>query len=242
MRLLRQTVYALIFYPATFGFVVGCFVASIFGSGPVRAVVHAWTDFHHGLARLLGTQFEVRGAIPPGAHLIAVKHQSMLETLEIVRLANTPVIVLKRELSQLPGFGWATRRYGVIPVDRSAGAKALREMLTLGKEAVAIGRPIVIYPEGTRVRFGETPPLQAGFAGLYKALGLPVVPVAVDSGRLWGRNLPREAGTVHFVIGETIPAGLTRDEIETRVHAAINVLESRPKPGAQLLGRSNDLL
>ena len=232
MRLLRQAIYSLVFYPATFCFVVGCFVASLFGSRPMRAVVHAWTDFHHELVKLLGTRIEVRGTIPAGAYLIAVKHQSMLETLEIVRLAKTPVIVLKRELSQLPGFGWATRRYGVIPVDRSAGARALREMLAMGKEAAAIGRPIIIYPEGTRVRPGQTPPLQAGFAGLYKALGLPVVPVAVNSGRLWGRNLPREPGTVHFVVGEPIPAGLKREEIEARVHTAINALELGPQASA----------
>ena len=75
---------------------------------------------------------------------------------------------------------------------------------------------------------GETPPLQAGFAGLYKALGLPVVPVAMDSGRFWGRNLPKGSGTVRFLIGEPIPAGLKREEIEARVHAAINALELAP--------------
>jgi 1-acyl-sn-glycerol-3-phosphate acyltransferase len=229
MRLFRQSVYAFVFYPATFLFVTGCFVASIFGSRQIRAVVRAWADFHHELARLLGTRVDVRGSIPTGGYLIAVKHQSMFETLEIVRLAKTPVIVLKRELSRLPGFGWATRRYGIIPVDRSAGAKALREMLVMGKEAAATGRPVVIYPEGTRVRPGHTPPLQAGFAGLYKALGLPVVPVAVDSGTLWGRNLPRAGGTVHFLVGEPIPAGLKRDEIEARVHAAINAFELTPQ-------------
>jgi len=230
MRLFRQAIYALVFYPATFLYVAGCFVASIFGSKPVRAVVRGWTDFHHELARLLGTRLEVRGSIPTGAYLIAVKHQSMFETLEIVRLAKTPVIVLKRELSRLPGFGWATRRYGVIPVDRGAGAKALREMLAMGRKAASTGRSVVIYPEGTRVHPGHTPPLQAGFAGLYKALGLPVVPVAVDSGKLWGRNLPRASGTVHFLIGEPIPVGLKREDIEARVHAAINALELGPQP------------
>jgi 1-acyl-sn-glycerol-3-phosphate acyltransferase len=229
MRLLRQSIYAVVFYPATMLFVIGCFIASLFGSKPMQSVVRAWANCHHRLARLLGTRIEVEGAIPPGAYLIAVKHQSMLETLEIVRLAKSPVIVLKRELSELPGFGWATRRYGVIPVDRNAGAKALREMLAMGKEAAKSGRPVIIYPEGTRVRLGQTPPLQAGFAGLYKALGLPVVPVAVDSGRLWGRNLPRESGTVHVLVGEPIPAGLNRDEIEARVHAAINALELAPQ-------------
>jgi 1-acyl-sn-glycerol-3-phosphate acyltransferase len=207
-------------------------VASLFGSKPLRSVVHAWTDCHHQLARLLGTRLVVQGNIPPGASLIAVKHQSMFETLEMVRLANTPVIVLKRELSLIPGFGWATRRYGVIPVDRQAGAKALREMVARGKEATQSGRPIIIYPEGTRVQPGETPPLQAGFAGLYRTLGLPVVPVAVDSGRLWGPNLPKGEGDVHFLIGEPIPPGLKREEIEARVHAAINALELGPQARA----------
>ena len=223
--MIRGIAYALVFYPATFLYVLACMVASLFGSKPMRSVVHAWTDCHHELARLLGTRLVVEGSIPRGASLIAVKHQSMFETLEMVRLARTPVIVLKRELSEIPGFGWATRRYGVIPVDRKAGAKALREMVARGQEAVDAGRPIIIYPEGTRVKPGETPPLQAGFAGLYRALGLPVVPVAVDSGRLWGPNLPKGAGTVHFLIGEPIPPGLKRDEIEARVHAAINALE-----------------
>lgn len=232
MRAVRSAIYALVFYPATILFIIACFVASLFGSGPMRAAVHSWTDFHHWFVRLIGTRVEVRGSVPSGAFLIAVKHQSMFETLEMMRIARTPVVVLKRELSRLPGFGWATRRYGVIPVDREAGAKALREMLSAGKQAVASGRPILIYPEGTRVPAGTTPPLQAGFAGLYKALGLPVVPVAVDSGRLWGRNLPRGSGTVHFQIGDPIPAGLKRDEIEARVHAAINALELAPQASA----------
>lgn len=225
---MRAAAYALIFYPATLLFVLACFAASPFGSAPVRKVVHAWAGVHHRLARLLGTRLEVAGSIPPGAFLIAVKHQSMFETLETVRLARTPVIVLKRELYDMPLFGSATRRYGVIPVDREAGPKALREMIARGREAVAEGRPVIIYPEGTRVRPGEAPPLQAGFAGLYRALGLPVVPVAVDSGLVWGRNLPGKSGTIRFLIGEPIPPGLKRQEIEARVHAAINALELGP--------------
>jgi 1-acyl-sn-glycerol-3-phosphate acyltransferase len=89
---------------------------------------------------------------------------------------------------------------------------------------------VIIFPEGTRVAPGETPPLRAGFAGLYRALGLPVVPVAVDSGRLWGRGVVKRSGTVTFKVGETIPPGLQRDEAERRVHAAINALELAPQP------------
>jgi 1-acyl-sn-glycerol-3-phosphate acyltransferase len=225
---MRAAAFALIFYPVTLLFILASFAAIPFGSAAIRKFVHSWAGVHHRLARLLGTRVQVEGSIPPGAFLIAVKHQSMFETLETLRLAQTPVIVLKRELADLPLFGPATRRYGVIPVDRDAGPSALREMIARGREAAAAGRPVLIYPEGTRVRPGDTPPLQAGFAGLYRALGLPVVPIAVDSGRTWGPNLPRRSGTVRFVIGEPIAPGLKREDIEARVHAAINALELAP--------------
>lgn len=225
MQALRSTAYALVFYPATVLFVLGGVIFTLFGTGATRSLVRSWTDFHHVLARaVLGIRTRVEGEIPSGAVLIAVKHESMFETLEMERIASTPVIVLKRELSQIPVFGWLTRRYGVIPVDRSAGPRALREMMAAGREAVASGRPVMIFPEGTRVPHGAAPPLRPGFAGLYRALGLPVVPVAVDSGRLWGRSWPMGSGIVRFRIGETIPAGLKREEIEARVHAAINSL------------------
>jgi 1-acyl-sn-glycerol-3-phosphate acyltransferase len=121
-----------------------------------------------------------------------------------------------------------TRRYGVIGVDREAGAKALREMLAAGKTAVAAGRPVVIFPEGTRTPVGEMPELRAGFAGLYRALGLPVVPVAVDSGKIWPRGFVKSPGTIRFKVGEVIEPGLKRAEVEARVHAAINALEPSP--------------
>ena len=227
MQAVRSLIYAVIFYPATLLFVLAGIFASMFGTSPTRAVVHGWADFHHRLAEvLLGIHSRMDGRIPEGSVLIAVKHGSMYETLEALRIAKTPVVVLKHELSSLPLFGWLTRRYGVIPVDRAAGAKALREMMKLGREAVRQGRPVLIFPEGTRVPAGAKPPLGAGFAGLYRALGLPVVPVAVDSARLWGRGLVKRSGTIHFKVGETIPPGLKRVEIERRVHAAINALES----------------
>jgi len=99
-------------------------------------------------------------------------------------------------------------------------------MVAAGRAATEAGRPVIIYPEGTRVAPGQAPPLRSGFAGLYRALGLPVVPVAVDSGRLWGRGILKRPGVVHFRIGETVPPGLKREQVEARVHEAINSLES----------------
>jgi 1-acyl-sn-glycerol-3-phosphate acyltransferase len=228
MALVRSAIYAAIFYPVTVVWVLAGIVASLLGRRPTLAIVLSWVDVHHWLARnILGIRIRLEGAITPGPHLIAVKHQSMFETLEMVRLSRLPIIVMKKELADIPLFGFMTRQYGVIPVERSAGAKALRALVTAGEEAAATGRPVIIYPEGTRVRPGEMPPLKSGFAALYRALGLPVVPVAVDSGRLWGRGFVKRPGIVTFKVGETIPAGLPRREIEARVHAAINAIDQQ---------------
>jgi len=233
MALARSLLFAAIFYPATVIWVLAGIVASLFGRRPTLAVVLSWVDLHHKLAtHVLGIRTRIDGALPAGPHLIAVKHQSMYETLEMVRLTHLPVVVMKKELADIPLFGFMTRQYGVIPVERSAGAKALRAMVAGAQDAIAAGRPVAIYPEGTRVRVGETPELKSGFAALYRTLGLPVVPVAVDSGRLWGRGLVHQSGTVTFKVGDTIPPGLKRADVEARVHAAINALELAPQSRA----------
>jgi len=225
MALLRSILFALLFYPGTLVYVLSVIAVSPIGDRPVQAVVHAWSAFHNWLVRnVIGLCIEWDGEIPDGSYLIAVKHQSMMEAVDTLHFARAPVVVMKRELTVIPLFGWVTRRYGVIGVDREAGASALRAMMVEAKAAIASGRPVIIFPEGTRVPFGETPPLQPGFAGLYRALGLPVVPVAHDVGRLWGRGFVKRSGTVHFKVGEVIPAGLKRDDVEARVHSAINVL------------------
>ena len=225
MTLIRSLLFSLLFYPGTLLYVVTVIAVSPIGDRPVQAVVHAWSAFHHWLVRhIVGIRIEWDGAIPDGAYLIAVKHQSMMEAVDTLHFARAPVVVMKRELTVIPLFGWVTRRYGVIGVDREAGASALRAMMAEARAAVASGRPVIIFPEGTRVPYGEAPPLQAGFAGLYRALGLPVVPVAHDVGRLWHKGFLKKSGVVRFKVGETIPPGLKRNEVEARVHAAINAL------------------
>jgi 1-acyl-sn-glycerol-3-phosphate acyltransferase len=227
MAFVRSLLFALAFYGGTVPAVLLSFPISLFGTRAVRWWAHQWARYHRLCARyLLGVRTRVEGHPPRGACLVACKHQSMYETLEMILMLEEPATVLKRELSDIPLFGWVTRRYGVIPIDRKGGATALRGMMRAAETAIGEGRPIAIFPEGTRVPVGETPPLQPGFAGLYRVLKLPVVPVAVDSGRLWpkGRFVKR-AGIVTMRFLDPIEPGLPRDEIEARVHAAINVLE-----------------
>lgn len=229
----RAWLFVGLFHLMTFLWVLASLFAFLFGKAALQAVVRSWARANHRLTRaVVGIDSRAIGPIPRGPCLLAVKHEAAYETIEIVRLTGIPVMVMKRELVDIPLFGRVTRLYGVIPVERSAGAKALRVMLAGGRQAIAEGRPIAIFPEGTRVEPGTSPPLRPGFAGLYRAVGLPVVPVAVDSGTYFGKILPKRPGTITFKFGDMIPAGLGRKEIETRVHAAMNALVSTPQARA----------
>jgi len=226
MTLIRSLLFNLIFYPGTLLYVLSGLAVSPLGEAPMRAVVHGWSNFHYWLARhLIGIDERIEGEIPTTPCLIAIKHQSMYEAVATLRVFETPIVVMKRQLSHMPFFGWITQIYGVIGVDREAGASALRNLITAGKAAAASGRTVIIFPEGTRVAVGEQPELKPGFAALYRAMGLPVVPVAVDAGLVWPKGLRKYPGQVTWRIGATIPPGLPRTDIEARVHAEINALE-----------------
>ena len=122
MQWLRSALFALLFYPGTLLYVLTVFSVSPFGERPVQAVVHGWSDFHHWLVRhVLRVRFQLEGSIPDGAYLIAVKHQAMVETIEALRLADTPVVVMKRELTVIPLFGWVTRCGAGLATRREAG-------------------------------------------------------------------------------------------------------------------------
>lgn len=225
MALLRSVLFTFAFWIATLAGLAITVASVPFGDAAMRASANRWAHSYIILARaILGISFRVEGAAPAGGVLIAAKHQSMYETMAMPLLLGEPALVMKRELSHIPVWGWLARRYGMIAVDRDGGAGALRAMLRAARGAIT-GRPIVIFPEGTRVAPGEQPPLQPGFAGLYRALGIPVVPLAVASGAFWRRGFVKRPGEIVFRFGAPIPPGLSRKEIEARVHEAINALE-----------------
>ena len=226
MNALRSIVYAVVFYIGSIPYCVASVLIGPFSPRAALAIPRAWAQFQHLCATwLMGTRIVVDGTIPQIPVIVAIKHETFYETFQTLRLFDRPAVVFKAELLKVPIWGEAARLHGVIPIEREAGAKALRELLRAGRAAIAAGRPIIIFPEGTRVPHGQSPPLRPGIAGLYKLLALPIVPIAVDSGRTWGwKSFWKRSGTVTFRVGETIPTGLDRDLVEARVHAAINVL------------------
>lgn len=138
----------------------------------------------------VGLDHEISGLenLPAGPVLIAMKHQSAWDTFAAPVLFHLPAMVIKRELGYVPFYGWYALKAGMIPVDRSGGGKALLRMVEDCKAALAAGRPILIFPEGTRSAVGAAVRYQAGVAALYSALDIPLVPVAVNSGLFWGRR------------------------------------------------------
>lgn len=223
---LRSLLFYAAFYPGTAVFVIACALAAPFSMDAFRGVVRGWAAFHRRCARaFLGIRLETTGFSPRPGVLYAIKHESFFEAIDLPRQFDLPVVFAKVELLRIPFWGATGKRYGLIGVERDAGARALRTMISEARRLTADGRPLVIFPEGTRVRHGTQPPLQSGFAGIYKLLGLPVIPVAVDTGPLYHRAWKRP-GTAHYRFGEELPPGLPREEIEARVHAAINALNA----------------
>ncbi len=184
-----------------------------------------------GLRVIVGATVTVKGLekLPHGACLVAMKHQATLDIFSPFTFLNDPAFVLKQELMATPVLGWHAARLKMIPVVREAGAPALRRMMAAAREAVAAGRPIVIYPEGTRRAPGAPPDYKPGVAGMYRDLNIPCAPVALNSGLVWpARGLLRRPGRVTIEILDAIPPGLSRAaflrELETRIETATTAL------------------
>jgi 1-acyl-sn-glycerol-3-phosphate acyltransferase len=221
----RSLLFYLAFYGGTVFCVLACMIVVLVAPAHLRPVPDAWSRFHRACLSILGIRVRQVGEPPAGPAIVAIRHESFFEAIDLPNLLDFPVPFGKEELFAIPGWGRAAKAYGAVTVRRDQGAKGLRAMLAEARQFAGTGRPLAIFPEGTRVAHGERPPLQSGFAALYKMIGLPVVPVAVDSGPLYHRWWKRP-GTITIQFGAPIEPGLPRDEIEARVHAAINALNA----------------
>ncbi len=223
-RTLRNIAFYLAFYVGSFVITSSALIALWIGREAFQRRVRDWSNWQRWcLTHLLGCEIVLEGKPLKEPVLYAVKHESFFEAIDAPTLFDCPSVFAKQELFSIPLWGRAALAFGLVPVARATGAKALMQMIRSAKAMHAEGRPLVIFPEGTRVPHGEAWPLQAGFAGLYKMLGLPVVPVAVNSGPVYHRWL-KHPGRIVYRFGEVIPPGLPRHDVEERVRNAINAL------------------
>lgn len=228
----RSLAFAMAFYLVTALFLV---LGSPLLLGPRRyammglkahAIVCLWL-----LERICGTRMEVRGRehVPEGAILVVAKHQSAWDTFALVPLFRDPAIVLKDELKWIPLYGWFCVKFAHILVKRDKGAGALKAMIRDARQRAAQGREILIFPEGTRRPPGAPPDYKPGYVALYEGLGVPCVPLALNSGLYWPRRkLQRHPGTIVVEFLEPLPPGLPRarfrDEVVGRIEAATAAL------------------
>ena len=183
------------------------------------------------LRTIVGIRMEIRGLqhIAAGPVLVASKHQSAWETVIFHLLLDDPVMIIKRELFWIPLYGWYALKWRMIGIDRSGRARALKKMVVAARAAIGDGRSIVIFPEGTRTQVGNRLPYLPGVAALYKALAIPVVPVALNSGLYWPRRgFTKQAGTIVLEFLPPIEAGLPRKQftplLESRIEEASSAL------------------
>jgi 1-acyl-sn-glycerol-3-phosphate acyltransferase len=197
----------------------------------VIAFVRGWARLMIALLRIVcGIRLEVTGLenIPPGGVIIAAKHQSAFDTVVWLVLLRSPVYVMKKELGLIPFWGMLARHCGNVTVDRAGGASALKAMVRDSQAALARGRPLVLFPEGTRSAPGEKVPYQPGVAALAAASGAPVVPAATNSGLFWGRRaFHKRPGTIHVSVLPPLPPGLPRKALMAALETVIETESDR---------------
>ena len=226
MSLLRSLLFNVFFFAATF-------VLTLFGTAVRLIARHRALDVARlwahvvvgGLRVICGVHVQIIGRERlrrAGPMLIASAHQSAFDTIVWLVLVPRCCYVLKQELLRIPLFGPLVQSTGMIAVDRSGGASAMRGLMREAERAVREDRQIVIFPEGTRAEAGSLLPLQPGVAALAARTGLPVTPVVTDSGFCWGRRAFRKRpGTIHIHVLEPIPTGFRRDELMRRLKSAL---------------------
>jgi len=230
--MLRSVVFFVVFYVTTALFVV---LGSFLLLGPRRYAMmglkaHAITCLWL-LKWIVGTRMEVRGRdkLPKVPYLVASKHQSAWDTFALIPIFSDPALVMKAELTLIPFYGWFSRKFEHVFVRRERGPAALRKLVSDAKQRASAGREILIFPEGTRRPPGSPPDYKPGGVALYEGLGLPCVPMALNSGLYWPRRtLSRYPGTIIVEILEPIPPGLPRAEfrklLQQRIEEAANRL------------------
>lgn len=232
MLVLRSLAFNLAFYLWTVLMVVGYAWTLALPPRHLIAAQRRWAAGVNWLLRkLAGVEVEIRGPRPRPPCIVAAKHQSAWDTMIWHAELDAPAIIMKRELLAIPIYGWMCRHSGMIPVDRKGGAKALKDMLERAQQAVAEGRPIVVFPQGTRTPPGlpvEKRPYQPGVAALYRATGVACVPVALNSGLFWPRRaFLRRPGRIVLEYLEPIPPGLDRKRFEAELVARIEGATAR---------------
>jgi|SRR5262245_58707156 len=228
---LRSVVFNVLFYLNLTAHFIAALPTLVMPRGGIIAVAKFWAHTNLWLLRVVcGIKAEFRGLekIPPGPLLISSKHQSLWETFALMTIVSDPAYIMKRELMWIPFFGWYTWKAGMIPVDRKRGAQALADMNACAGRELARNRQIIIFPEGTRRSPGAEPRYKYGVVHLYTDMGVPCVPIALNSGLFWPRrSMHRYSGTIRVEVLDPIPPGLGKEAFFERLQRETEAATAR---------------
>jgi len=230
MTILRSALFMLWFALDTALIAIFCLPALVLPRRASAWVGRTWSALTLlGLKLCAGLDYEVRGTPPKGGILVASKHMTMWDTLALYLLLDDPAMVLKRELLRVPFYGWYLWGAGSIAIDREGHASALRKMSQAARKVISEGRPVLIFPEGTRKKPGAEPDYKSGVAGLYGQMDVACVPVALNSGLFWtGRGgFLKKQGRITVEFLPAIPAGLKRAEFMAQLKGRIEDATAR---------------
>ncbi len=162
--------------------------------------------------------------LPKEGCIIASKHQSVWETIYFVHYLKNPAFILKKELLNIPLYGWYLRLIEMIAIDRKGGASIVKQMSEAARKAFENDRPIVIFPEGTRVKDGQSVEYKSGIAALHKELpDIPIIPVALNSGKVWpAKSWIIKSGTIKVKFLEPITKTLSKDQLLKKLKEEID--------------------
>jgi 1-acyl-sn-glycerol-3-phosphate acyltransferase len=242
--IIRSVLFNVLFYLNLFVLLCLALPTLVLPRAAILGVVRFWACGNNWLLRTVcGITYELRGLerIPPGALLVASKHQSMWETFALAPLFADPAFILKRELLWLPFFGWYAWKADMIPVDRGARSQALAAMSARARIELARNRQIVIFPEGTRRPPGAEPRYKYGVAHLYAESGVPCLPIALNSGLFWPRrSIRRYPGTIVAEFLEPIAPGMDKQVFFEQLQQVIEAATARLiQEGERQLGPVN---
>ena len=230
MLALRSVAYNVLFYLNLVLHIVAALPTFVLPRRAFMMVAKSWGRTSNALLAVAGIRVEMRGLekIPQGALLVASKHQSFWEAFTLLTLFDDPAFIVKRELMWIPFFGWCLWKAKQVPVDRKAKGGAMAGMIESARAALAEGRQIIIFPEGTRTAPGAEPAYKGGITSLYGATGVSCLPVALNSGVFWPRReFLRYRGTIVLEVLDPIPPGLDRQAFAARVQADIEAATAR---------------
>jgi len=227
LNFIRALIFNILFYVGSLALSLILLPALLLPQHHMRLVmIYTYYNYAYLVSRyIMGIKLEIRGLnnLPKsGAFILASKHQSAYETLVLPIVVRHVAIILKKELTRIPVWGWYPVRLGMIPIDRGSATQAIRSIITGAQRVKDEQRPILIFPQGTRITPGEKSPYKGGLGKIYKDIELPIVPLALNAGVYWPKNgFIKKPGTVVFEFLPQIPAGLAPKDAMQQVEHLI---------------------